>query len=85
MCILLVFCARAQSRLGAAEELPAPLRPLDQAALRRVGTELHARLVRVSVRVRIIGLGLGLGLGLELGLGLGLGLGLRLGFGFGFG
>ena len=31
------------------------MRPLDQAALRRVGTELHARLVRVRVyRVRII-------------------------------
>ena len=29
------------------------MRPLDQAALRRVGTELHARLVRVRVRVRI--------------------------------
>ena len=51
-----MFCwyfVRAQSRLGAAEELPAPLRPLDQAALRRVGTELHARLVRVRVRVRV--------------------------------
>ena len=56
---------RAQSRLGAAEELPAPLRPLDQAALRRVGTELHARLVRVRVRI----IGLGLGVGVELGLG----------------
>ena len=43
------------------------MRPLDQAALRRVGTELHARLVRVRVRVRIIGLGLGVGV--ELGLG----------------
>ena len=29
------------------------MRPLDQAALRRVGTELHARLVRVRVRVRV--------------------------------
>ena len=48
-----ILCARSHSRLGAAEELPAPLRPLDQAALRRVGTELHARLVRVRVRVRV--------------------------------
>ena len=55
MCILLVripvFCAH--SRLGAAEELPALLRPLDQAALRRVGSELHARLVRVRFMVRV--------------------------------
>ena len=55
MCILLVrpYFVRAQSRLGAAEELPAPLRPLDQVALRRVGPVLHARLVRVRVTVTV--------------------------------
>ena len=49
--LMLILCAH--SRLGTAEKHPAPLRPLDQVALRRVGTELHARLVRVRVGVRV--------------------------------